>query len=245
MSILRLVVLSLFFLGILAIVMWLIPNRTEAPVASSTVQDKHVSIDSKNSTSRTVVSKAKAVTSQSHPIQAPIQVSSTTVQPIIPSPVTLAPSTNEGDEEQTEKDQVQAALKQINSPDPKQRVEGAEQLGAYPTKDAEIALQQLLSSDTDAEVRNTAAQSLGYVDKPTVSTLEGLLSALEDQNEDVRLSALSTLEDFMLSTEEGSKQYNKILIGLKSQANARSVPEDTRQAIHDIINDQGTTAHKE
>lgn len=144
----------------------------------------------------------------------------------------------EEDDEQIEKEQVSAALAQLSSGDPAQRIEGAEQLGAYPTKEAEAALQGVLAADSDPEVRNAAAQSLGYVEKPTDATLNSLFSALEDQNEDVRMSALSTLEDFLLGTEEGSKRYKKILSGLNAKVDSRSVPQETRDAIHDIVEDQ-------
>lgn len=145
---------------------------------------------------------------------------------------------SEEDDAQIEKEQVDAALAQLSSPEVAQRVEGAEQLGAYPTKEAEQALTQALIGDSEAEVRNTAAQSLGYVEKPTEATLSALFGALEDQNEDVRGSALSTLEDFMLGSEEGSKRYKKIQSGLQSKVDSRSVPEDTRTAIREILEDQ-------
>jgi hypothetical protein len=151
-----------------------------------------------------------------------------------------APLTEEDiqDDEQIEKEQVAAALAQLTSSDPAQRLEGAEQLGAYPTKEAETALQQVLATDSDADVRNAAAQSLGYLEKPTQATLNTLFSALEDQNEDVRLSALSTLEDFMLGADENSKRYKQILAGLQAKAGSRSVPQETRDAIRDIVTDQ-------
>ena len=151
-----------------------------------------------------------------------------------PPPETLI----EEDDEQIEKEQVAAALAQLGNADPAQRIEGAEQLGAYPNKEAEAALQQVLATDVDADVRNAAAQSLGYVEKPTDATITSLFSALEDQSEDVRLSALSTLEDFMLGADENSKRYKKILSGLQGKVDARSIPQETRDAIRDIVNDQ-------
>lgn len=141
------------------------------------------------------------------------------------------------DDEQIEQEQVNGALAQLASHDTAQRVEGAEQLGAYPTKESESALLQALQSDPEAEVRSAAAQSLGYVEKPSDQTLNGLLGAIEDQNEDVRLNAVSTLEDFLLGSEENSKRYKKILGGLKAKADSRTVPQDTRDAIRDIVQD--------
>lgn len=148
-----------------------------------------------------------------------------------------APEVEQSDEE-IEREQVAAALAQLASSEAAQRVEGAEQLGAYPTKEAEVALTNALGADADADVRNAAAQSLGYVEKPTDATLSALFTALEDQNEDVRLSALSTLEDFMLGSDENSKRYKTIFNGFKSRQDTRSIPQDTREAIHDILQDQ-------
>lgn len=180
---------------------------------------------------------------KAQPVPPPAQAapSPAPATPTPPPPETAA----EEDDEQIEKEQVNAALAQLASGDPAQRLEGAEQLGAYPTKEAEAALQQVLAGDSDPEVRNAAAQSLGYVEKPTEATLNGLFAALEDQSEDVRLSALSTLEDFLLGTEEGSKRYKKILSGLQAKVDSRSVPEETRGAIRDILQDQAGTAPQE
>lgn len=165
------------------------------------------------------------------------------VRPPAPEPLKAQPAPQvapkalpiEEDEVLSEKEQVDAALAQLRSADAEQRIDGAEQLGAYPTREAEQALAQTLMADSDAEVRNTAAQSLGYVEKPTEATLTALFSALEDANEEVRGSALSTLEDVMLGSEEGSKLYGRIQAGLKAKIDARSVPEDTRAGIREIL----------
>lgn len=173
----------------------------------------------------------------SQPADAQPEQSGAAVPPVTPVPDGSSPEEMAEDDEALEREQINAALAQLSSADTAQRVEGAEQLGAYPTREAEAALLQVLVSDSEADVRSAAAQSLGYVEKPTDATLNGLLSALEDQNEDVRLNALSTLEDFLLGSEENSKRYKKILAGLKTKADARSVPQETRDAIHDILQD--------
>jgi hypothetical protein len=146
----------------------------------------------------------------------------------------------EEEDERTEKEQVDAALAQLGSADPEQRVEGAEQLGAYPTKEAEQGLVQALSSDAEASVRDAAAQSLGYVEKPSDATITALFSALEDTNEDVRSSALSTLEDYLAMGDEDSRRYRKIMGGLKAKATARSTPDDMREGIRDILADEAS-----
>jgi hypothetical protein len=163
------------------------------------------------------------------------------VQPA-PAPAAVAPppllEQVEEEDMRSEKEQVEAALAQLTSADPQQRIDGAEELGAFPTKEAEAALVQALTSDSEADVRNAAAQSLGDLENPADTTLAALLAALEDQNEEVRASALSTLEDFLVETEEGSKRYKKLMADLKAKGAARSTPKDVRDAIRDILADQ-------
>ena len=141
------------------------------------------------------------------------------------------------EEERSEKEEMDAALAQLRSPDPQRRVEGAELLGAYPTQEVELALTQALS-DTDAEVRNAVAQSLGYVEAPKEETISALMTMLEDQNEEVRASALSSLEDYLAGSDEGTKRYKRIFSELKSKGAARSIPQDVREGIREIIQDQ-------
>lgn len=165
------------------------------------------------------------------------------VQNATPTPPPTSAEPVEEAEEPDEQAQVAAALAQLyNASDVSQRIEGAEQLGAYPTPEAESALAQVLGSDSNADVRSAAAQSLGYVEKPTDTTLNALAGALEDQNEEVRMNALSTLEDFLLGADEGSSIHNKVLTELKSRKASQTVPKETREAIKEILEDQASNA---
>lgn len=166
-----------------------------------------------------------------HPTPAPLPPTTMPMQPAPPPPV-------EEEDEESEEQQMAAARQLLGSSNPEQRMEGAEQLGAYPNRESEALLGQTLASDPEADVRNAAAQSLGYVEKPTDATLAALMAALEDMNEDVRASALSTLEDYMAANDEGSKRYRKIQAGLQQKAAARSTPQDVRDAIRDILEEQ-------
>jgi hypothetical protein len=184
------------------------------------------------------------------PVEAPPKTAKPSIPPTLPAPARntvpmpqnpAPPPLEEGGneyDEQTEEQQLATAREQLNSADAEQRVEGAEQLGAFPTKETEILLVQALATDSEAEVRNAAAQSLGYVEKPTDATIDALMTALEDRDEDVRTSALSTLEDFMVESGEGSKRSKKILAGLKAKAASRGTPKDLREAIRDVLEDQ-------
>ena len=146
------------------------------------------------------------------------------------------------DDEQVEKEQIAEAMAQLNNSNQEERVEAVEQLGAYPNPETEATLGQLLTTDASPEVRNAAALSLGSLDEPTEATVAALMAALEDQNEDVRFSALSTLEDYLLGQEEDSPNYRRIKDGLRLKAGSRSVPDELKESINEVLRDQESMA---
>ena len=141
------------------------------------------------------------------------------------------------DDAQIEREQIAEAMAHLASQNQEERVEAVEQLGAYPSPDTEATLGQLLAADSNPEVRNAAALSLGSLDAPTESSLSILLSALDDQSEDVRFSALSTLEDFMLAQDENSPTYDRIRSALQTKVGASGVPEELRDSINEVLRD--------
>lgn len=154
------------------------------------------------------------------------------------SPV-LTPEQVEEDK-RIDDEQVAVAGEWLRSIDVQQRIDGAEQLSAYPTAEAEKLLVDALITDIDPEVRSAAAQSLAAFESPTEAAVAALLAALEDKNEEVRLSALNTLESIATAEETGSRRYKKILAGLKKAAKSKRVPSETREVIHDFLLDQMT-----
>jgi len=152
----------------------------------------------------------------------------------------LAAPEEMADDEQLEKEQVAQAMALLNSTNDEERIEAVEQLGAYPSAETEAALSQILNTDANPEVRNAAALSLGSMDEPTDATIAALMTALEDQNEDVRFSALSTLEDFMLGQEENSPNYRRIKESLAMKAGSSNIPEDLKESINEVLKDQET-----
>jgi hypothetical protein len=181
--------------------------------------------------------------SVTEPASSPISKAapSTVVSPI-PVEENSLPPDEMADDDQIEKEQVTEAMTQLGSSNDEERIEAVEQLGAYPSPETEATLGQLLTTDANAEVRNAAALSLGSLDEPSDATIAALMSALEDQNEDVRFSALSTLEDFMLGLEEDAPNHQRIQDGLKLKAASRSVPEDLKESINEVLKDQETVA---
>ncbi|NBY24028.1 MAG: HEAT repeat domain-containing protein [Gammaproteobacteria bacterium] len=144
------------------------------------------------------------------------------------------------DEAQIEREQIAEALSHLSSQKEEERIEAVEQLGAYPSPDTEATLSQLLTTDSNPEVRNAAALSLGSLDVPSDATLASLLTALDDQSEDVRFSALSTLEDFMLGQDEDSQTYKRIRSGLSAKVDAQSLSEDLKDSIKEVLKDPAT-----
>ena len=139
-----------------------------------------------------------------------------------------------------EREQIAEAMKKLASVTDTDRVEAVEQLGAYPNPQTEATLSQVLASDPSPDVRNAAALSLGSLEAPSPGTIGTLLSGIKDQSDDVRFSALSTLEDFMLSQEEDSALYQNIRSGLKDLVQSNSLPDDLKDSIQEVLKDQNS-----
>lgn len=134
--------------------------------------------------------------------------------------------------------QVALASEWLGSLDPQQRLDGAEQLSAYPTRSAEVLLIKALVTDTDPEVRVAAAQSLNAFEHLQDTAIIVLLAAVEDENEDVQLSALNTLESLVANEQNGSARYKKIMTRLKKKAKSSRLSQETRAAVRGFIEDQ-------
>ena len=141
------------------------------------------------------------------------------------------------DQEILEEDPAQPnkTLELINSPKTEERVAAIEQLGAYPNQASETVLTDLLTSDQEPGVRNAAALSLGIIYNPDDSTVHALLDALEDESENVRLTALSTLENYILQEEEHSEKANTIKFELETKALSPTVSNTIKEAIKEVF----------
>ena len=131
--------------------------------------------------------------------------------------------------------QPNKTLELINSPKTEERVAAIEQLGAYPNQASETVLTDLLTSDQEPGVRNAAALSLGIIYNPDDSTVHALLDALEDESENVRLTALSTLENYILQEEEHSEKANTIKFELETKALSPTVSNTIKEAIKEVL----------
>ena len=135
-----------------------------------------------------------------------------------------------------EKEQTALAMQLLGSTNVRQRIEGLELLGAYPSPDSEAILVEFLKSGGSPEIRSTAATSLATMAIPSASTIETLMNTLEDQSEEVRYGALSTLEDYLIMAEKDSPIQQRILAGFIKKFTENNLSEDIRMDVQEIIN---------
>jgi len=160
------------------------------------------------------------------------------------APPSLTPEEIE-EEARIDEEQVAHAHEWLKSPDPRQRVAGAEQLSAYPTAQAKKLLVETLANDIDPEVRSTAARSLGFFKNPEAKTLDALLLVLESDNEEeVRLNVLNTLEAYVGREPYGSKRTRYILNKLKQIAESGQLQSDAQTVLQSFLADQAPVEQK-
>ena len=142
------------------------------------------------------------------------------------------------DESHEKQTHVFESMELVYSADDNERVGGVEQLVAYPSLESEIILSKLLLTDLNAEVRNAAALSLVSINNPLDTTIYDLISALEDESKDVRFSALSTLQDYMLR-QVTHLDYTKIILSeLTYKIENTAIATDTRDAINQLLKEK-------
>lgn len=139
---------------------------------------------------------------------------------------------------QIEKEQTAIAIELINSNKDEERIEGVEQLGAYPSAEMELILGQLLATDTNPDVRNAAILSLGSIETFSNITINNLMNALEDESADVRFNALSTLQNSLLAMEKGSVSYKLTIDELIAKTSEQTLSIEIRDAINELLNNQ-------
>jgi hypothetical protein len=127
------------------------------------------------------------------------------------------------------------SMELVKSAEDKERIEGVEQLVAYPSVESEMKLTQLLLTDSNSEVRNAAALSLVSIKSPSYATIYDLISALEDESKNVRFSALSTLQDYILRQKDNFEYGQKIQSELNYKIKNKNFPNDTRDAINQML----------
>jgi HEAT repeat protein len=141
-------------------------------------------------------------------------------------------------EDAPEKSELARAQQLLASTNEYQRIEGLKLLGAYPSPVNEVILVGYLKSQENPKIRSTAALSLSTLGRPSASTIDTLLSTLEDSSEDVRFSALSTLEDYLIFAKQDSAINQRIREGLRVKLEAKRLQSDIQRDIDDIVHDR-------
>lgn len=134
--------------------------------------------------------------------------------------------------------QVAAAGESLRHIDPVERVGGAEQLAAYPTREAEALLVGALATDREPTVRQAAAHSLQAFPTPSAKATAALLAALTDESPAVASSALDALEAYLARQDRDAARYKSLLKDLRRRAKDRAVAKEVRQEISDFLKDQ-------
>ena len=133
-------------------------------------------------------------------------------------------------------EQVASALTWLESVEVKRRIEGAEQLGAYPTADAERALIAHLRNDPSPEVRIAAANSLGFFNAPSEAATLALVRALEDHHADVSAAALSTVEIVLKAAEADPVRARQLHKYIRQAARSRKMDPEILEQVQSLLN---------
>lgn len=134
-------------------------------------------------------------------------------------------------------DQVRSASDELNSLETDTRIGAIEQLAAYPNRESERLIADVLRADSDDNLRSAAASALASIRNPSRETLLAVTAATVDFSEAVRQSALSTLEIYFNREPYGSPRTKIILNDLRQRLKHRGLPGDAGKEILEFINE--------
>jgi hypothetical protein len=146
-----------------------------------------------------------------------------------PTPAQLA------EEKRMVAEQVGLAITLLRSTSVQTRIEGAEQLGAYPSTESTVALAAALHKDSSPEVRLAAVQSLSQSETPDSPAVTALLNAILDTDEQVASTALDALAAYLEASPPGSVRAIQIRKGLRAQSKNRRFPAAIRQRLATLL----------
>ena len=158
--------------------------------------------------------------------------------PTEPEPIAIPPKPSPIAEATREKKEMARAQQLIASTNEQHRIEGLKLLGAFPNPMNEVILVGYLRSQENPNIRSTAALALSTLGKPSASTIDTLLSTLEDSSEDVRFSALATLEDYLILVKQDPASQQRIRDGLRAKLQSNRLQADIQKDIDDIVHDR-------
>jgi hypothetical protein len=158
--------------------------------------------------------------------------------PTEPEPIAIPPKPSPIAEATREKKEMARAQQLLASTNEQHRIEGLKLLGAFPSPINEVILVGCLRSQENPEIRSTAALSLSNLERPSASTIDTLLGALEDSSEDVRFSALATLEDYLILVRQDPAAQQRIREGLRAKLQSNRLQVDIQKDIDEIVHDR-------
>jgi len=147
------------------------------------------------------------------------------------------------EEKQYNREKALALSDDQHDPDPNKRIVAVEQLGAYPSAEAEDLLIQALAQDGDASVRKMAAQTLDTLDNPSLRAIDALLQAIEDDAVEVQQASLLTLEKW-LNDDADKARHARLVSALRHAARSQHLAEDSRQYLQELLEPLETDAEE-
>lgn len=134
--------------------------------------------------------------------------------------------------------QVARAIEKLDSADVHQRIVATETLNAYQTPESERQLSHILLNDGNAQVRQTAAQSLALFKGLSTPTINALFKALDDNAEKNRQESVRTLLNFTLRLTTDSGTYRQILGTIRTKLSSSSLHPDVHSSLTAFMKDQ-------
>lgn len=134
--------------------------------------------------------------------------------------------------------QVQSAIEQLKSPDVHQRIVAAETLNAYRIPESERQLSDTMLHDDNAQVRQTAAQSLALFKNLSDRTVNSLFKALHDKDQQTRRESLNTLLNYTLQISDNTGKFQQVLKKLRNEVRSAHISRKIRTELKAFIKDQ-------
>lgn len=152
-----------------------------------------------------------------------------------------APTAQElAQEQRFNEQQIAVAEQWLKSPDPHQRIMGAEQLSAFESPHAEqLLVDVVLNSESD--VRIAAIRSLGTFKSLSNKGLDALVAGLGNSDKNSRFAALNAIFDYAAKVEFDTEKSTNIIKKLQKKLSKGNLNKDIRHSLDAFINDKKPT----
>ena len=149
-----------------------------------------------------------------------------------------APTAQElAQEQRFNEQQIAVAEQWLKSPDPHQRIMGAEQLSAFESPHAEqLLVDVVLNSESD--VRIAAIRSLGTFKSLSNKGLDALVAGLGNSDKNSRFAALNAIFDYAAKVEFDTEKSTNIIKKLQQKLSKGNLNKDIRHSLDAFVNDK-------